>query len=110
MELSNKYYEIIAEIKLYSPERGRHTFITDGYRPTIYFGFSEPNDPHYASDCIIKLINQTKLKPGENATVKIYVIKYFYLRNLLAEKVKLKIKEGGKFIGEGVITGVLGER
>ena len=110
MQVPNKHFELLAEITLYPSSRGRHSAIRDGYRPNIYFGLTDPIDPHYASDSIVKLINQTELFPGKTAFVKIFVIKYFYLRQLLVEDTKLKIKEGRKFIGEGKIVNVIGER
>ena len=110
MQVPSKHFEILAEITLYPPDRGRLSPIRDGYRPSIFFGLSDPIDPHYASDSIVKLINQTEICPGQTAFVKIYIIKYFYLRQLLLENTKLKIKEGRKFVGEGKIVNVIGER
>jgi translation elongation factor EF-Tu-like GTPase len=106
----NKYYEIEAKISLYDSSRGRQSYITDGYRPHLYFGFSEPSNPNYASDCVFKLKGKTKLYPGESAIIRICVLHYSHLEGLLEENVKIKIKEGIRFVGEGVIKKVIGEK
>jgi translation elongation factor EF-Tu-like GTPase len=105
----NRHFEVEAYIYLYKADRGRHSFITTGYRPHIYFGYSDPSNPNFSSDCIISLIHKDKLFPGERAIVLISVLKYSHLKGLLAENVKIKIKEAGRFIGDGVITKEIGE-
>jgi translation elongation factor EF-Tu-like GTPase len=110
MLLVEKYFEIEAKIKLYNVDKGRKSFITSGYRPHIYFGFSDPTNISFSSDCIIKLINKDKLNPGEVGFVRILVFKYTHLKELLEKDVKLKIKEGIRFVGIGTITRIIGEK
>jgi translation elongation factor EF-Tu-like GTPase len=105
-----KYFEIEAKIKLYRVEIGRKSFITNGYRPHIYFGYSTPTNSSFSSDTIITLNGLNKLNPGETAFVTIWVLNFEHLKLLLEENVLLKIKEGTKFIGEGVITKKIGEK
>lgn len=106
----NKYFEIIANIHLYDSDKGRKSFILNGYRPHIYFGFSDPTNFNYSTDCIVNLINTDKIYPGETSKVKIIVLRYEHLKGLLELGAKLKLKEGVKFIGEGVIKEVIGEK
>ena len=106
--MMRKHFEIEARITLYGSERGRKSFICNGYRPHIFFGFSNPSTSLFSSDCIITLRNQEKLNPGESATVIIWVLKYEHLELLLQENALLKIKEGTKYIGEGTITRKIG--
>ena len=105
-----EHFEIRAKIDLYDSERGRKSYILDGYRPHIYFGYSDPTNSNFGSDCIIKLIDKEKMFPGESAIVRILVLRYEHLILLLDENVKLKIKEGTKYIGEGIITKKIGIR
>jgi hypothetical protein len=105
-----KHFEIEAEIKLYDPEFGRKSFISNGYRPHIAFGYSNPATSLFSSDCIIILKNQDRLYPGETAIVIIWVLKFEHLKLLLQENAMLKIKEGSKYIGEGTITRAFGEK
>lgn len=106
----DKYFEIEARIKLYKADKGRKSFISSGYRPHIYFGFSDPTNAVFSSDCIIQLIDVNTLNPGETGIVRILVFRYSHLRELFVKDVKLKIKEGVRFIGEGSITSVNGEK
>lgn len=111
MYTANKYFEILAHIELYeSSKGGRKSVILDGYRPHIYFGYSNPINPNFASDCIVHLIDRIELFPGQGANVNILVLKYKHLEGLMTENVKLKIKEGSKFIGEGFIIDPVGEK
>jgi hypothetical protein len=103
------YFEIEAKIRLYDSDKGRKSFIKDGYRPHIYFGFSDPTNPHFSSDCIIKLQDRFQLNPGESALVKILVLRFDHLDELLIRNVKIKIKEGIRFVGEGIITNRIGQ-
>jgi len=103
-----KHFEIEAVIKLYSSDKGRRSFIADGYRPNIYFGYDDPANPNFASDCIVKLKNRSKLYPNETDTVVIFILKYDHLSGLLERNVRIKIKEGLRFVGEGKISKIIG--
>lgn len=107
---SYRYFEIEATIKLYGPDRGRKSYIKSGYRPHIFFGYSDPNNPNFASDCIINLKDKDILNPGESSYVKIQILIFDHLKQLMDKGVKMKIKEGFRIVGEGEIVKVIGER
>ncbi len=105
---TKKHFEIEADVHLFDPSKGRKSYIATGYRPHIYFGYSDLSALH-SSDCIISLIHKQQLFPGENATVLISVLKYSHLTNLLKKNVRIQIKEGARIIGEGKIVKRIGE-
>jgi hypothetical protein len=106
----DKYYEIEAKIELFDTREGRRSFIISGYRPTLFFGISDQTNPNFSSDSIIKLIDTDSLYPGCTANAIIFILRYKGLEGLLDLNSRFKIKEGVRFVGEGTITKVFGEK
>lgn len=105
-----KYFKVEVKLSLYDSTIGRRGFISDGYRPRIFLGFSDPStNLHYSSDCIIKIQNGDKMYPGETRVVTILILRFEHLEGLLNKYVNIKIKEGPKYVGDGLIVNVIGE-
>jgi elongation factor Tu len=92
------YTKFSAEIYLLSAEDGgRNKPITEGYRPQFYFRTTDVTG-------YVKLPTNTEAAlPGDNLPVTIKLVRPIALE----EGLRFAIREGGRTVGAGVVTGVL---
>ncbi|MCL0036805.1 elongation factor Tu [Thermodesulfovibrionales bacterium] len=79
-------------------EGGRHTPFFNGYRPQFYFRTTDVTGVARLSEGIEMVM------PGDNVTITVELIAPIAIEN----GVRFAIREGGRTVGAGVVTGVLG--
>ena len=79
-------------------EGGRHTPFFNGYRPQFYFRTTDVTGVARLSEGIEMVM------PGDNITITVELIAPIAIEN----GVRFAIREGGRTVGAGVVTGVLG--
>ncbi len=79
-------------------EGGRHTPFFDGYRPQFYFRTTDVTG-------VVKLPEGTEMvMPGDNITMTIELIQPIAME----KELRFAIREGGRTVGAGVVSEVLG--
>jgi len=78
-------------------EGGRHTPFFNGYRPQFYFRTTDVTG-------IMKLAEGVEMvMPGDNTNIEAELISPIALE----EKVRFAVREGGRTVGAGVVTGII---
>jgi elongation factor Tu len=77
-------------------EGGRHTAIFDGYRPQFYFRTTDVTGG-------LNLVGAEMCLPGENVRMRVTLEKPVAVE----QGTRFAIREGGKTVGRGVVTGVV---
>ena len=91
--------KIEAEIYVLSKdEGGRHTPFFSGYRPQFYFRTTDVTGEMILADGVEMIM------PGDNAKVTVNLI----CSVAMEEGLKFAIREGGRTVGAGVVTKILG--
>jgi translation elongation factor EF-Tu-like GTPase len=106
----NTVFELLIKLQLYHSDKGRHGFISDNYRPKIYFSIDNQYLQSNSSDCVFQLINQNKIEPGQSAIVLVKLLRFRLLIGLINESTNFIIKEGNRAVGEGKVFRLIGEK
>ncbi|NMA51988.1 MAG: elongation factor Tu, partial [Peptococcaceae bacterium] len=77
-------------------EGGRHTPFFNGYRPQFYFRTTDVTGVAYLPESIEMVM------PGDNVKIDIELITPIAIE----EGLRFAIREGGRTVGAGVVTGI----